>query len=306
MTSPAVKNYEVVVVATSATLLLYWVQAILLFSKAAQVVVGVFDTSVPAYPLVGMFFVGFFLYLRRSEMGKDSAPSKRSPSVRVLGLLVALLPLGFTITLQNPFLNSYAFAGVALVAGWFGLILFLRPTAFKLLTPYLLIYVVAVTSVDAVTITLGDPLSSIEASISAVGTFLVGLPVQWSSTSLQFTALNGQAVALYISEECSGAASISIFLLLVALAHLDLKTELRKTFIIASVGTVALLVVNAVRVVIVIGGGYFGGLDLLWSLHGWVGYALYIAFYALALVFQMRWSPGGLAPLPPSLRPQAQ
>ena len=61
-----------VTIATVVTLALYFQQALLLLLKLSEVFNGVFDTSVPTFPLAGMMFVLVFILLRNRVLGRFS------------------------------------------------------------------------------------------------------------------------------------------------------------------------------------------------------------------------------------------
>ena len=276
------------IVASGLSLIIYFQEALTLLLKAGEVLNGVFDTSVPAYPLVGMFFVMVFLALRRKEFGKLIGDRRRSTSVSVAAVCMALLPLAALFFSGWSFAGSYAFAGIALVVCWVGILVALRPSLASFLLPYLGIYVVAVGSVDLLTGSVGDPLAGAVAAMSSAITTFLHIPVQWSSTSLAFVAAGGQQISLYVSQECSGIASISVFLLLMALMHLDVRPTVRVSIVFAVGGSLLFLLLNAVRVVMLIEGGILGGEGWMWNLHGWVGYPLYIFGYTLIVLAYMR------------------
>ncbi|HEV2139153.1 MAG TPA: exosortase/archaeosortase family protein [Nitrososphaerales archaeon] len=276
------------VLASAFTLVVYGQEVLKLLLKADEVFSGVFDTSVPTYPLVGILFLLVFAAIRRQEFARQMADNGRRPIVSISGIFVALLPLAALLLSGWTLVDSYAFDGISLVACWVGAMVALRPSLVSFLFSYLVIYVAAVGSVDLLTTYLGDPLSGGVALISSFFTWVLRAPVEWSSTSLDFVAAGGQPVSLYISQECSGIASISIFLLLMGLMHLDIKPRPRVSIAFAFGGSSLFLVLNSIRVVMVIEGGIAGGVGLMWSLHGWVGYPLYVLGYAAIVLAYMK------------------
>lgn len=285
---PSRSSLTPIVVATGVSLVLYSQQALLLLLKVGEVFEGVFDTSVPAFPLAGMLFVLIFMSLRRREFTMLLAVRERNLPIAVTGIAMALLPMPTLLVFGRILSGSYVFAAVALALCWAGVAAAMRPSVFKFLLPYLLFYVFAVGSVSLLTISIGDPLAVVVAAISSAITHVLGLPVQWSSVYIEFVAAGGNPVNLYISQECSGIASIAIFLLVIGLMHLDVKPKLSTSLLFALGGAVLFILLNALRVVVVIWGGILGGSDLMWSLHGWVGYAFYILGYALLVVLYVR------------------
>jgi exosortase/archaeosortase family protein len=97
------------------------------------------------------------------------------------------------------------------------------------------------------------------------------------SASLTFVSSAGQPFSLCISQECSGIASISIFLLLMALMYMDIRPRGYVSVLFAAAGSLLFLFLNSLGVVFIVLGGIVGGACLMWSLHGWVGYVLYVA-----------------------------
>ncbi|MDE1854266.1 MAG: exosortase/archaeosortase family protein [Thaumarchaeota archaeon] len=282
--------------ATLASLAIYGQQALLLLLKIGEVFGGVFDTTVPAYPLAGMFFVLMFVSLRRREFGLLLSDRKRDLNATAAGVSIAMIPLLALLATRPLLSDSYSFAGVALVCSWVGIAIALRPSLFPFLSPYLLVYLAAVGLVGLLTDALGDPLAIGVAWIGSAVTWLLGLPVHWSSVYISFVAAGGTPVNLYISQECSGIASISILLLVIAMIHLDIKQRPRTSLFFAIGGSALFLLLNSLRVVGLVAGGIIGGVDLLWSLHGWLGYAFYVLGYSAIILFYVRARKEGNSP----------
>ncbi len=272
------------VVATVVSLALYYPQAALLLFKLGQVFNGVFDTSVPAFPLAGMFFVMMFISLRRNELLTLLTDRKWSPVAAATGIAFAVLPLVAILATGSELSGSYSFAGVALAMCWFGVLLAMRPSVFGFLWPYLLAFLLAVGSVGILTTDFGDPLAVVVAAISKAITTALRLPVTWTSVYMSFSAAGGYPITLYISQECSGMASMAIFLLLIAMMHLDIRPSILVSVLFSVGGSLMFILLNSIRVVILIIGGIYYGENVLWNLHGWVGYVLYIAGYSLLVV----------------------
>ncbi|MDG6982724.1 MAG: exosortase/archaeosortase family protein [Nitrososphaerota archaeon] len=271
-------------IALAASLVIYNQQALLLFLKVGEVFSGVFDTSVPAFPLAGMLFVLIFIAFRRAEFSRLLASRRRSNAIVATGIAMAALPMPALLVFGAQLSGSYVYAAFALVTCWVGVMVALRPAVFRFLLLYLVLYLATVGSVGALTSAFGDPLALVVAWISSGITTVFGLPVEWSSVYITFVAAGGSIVNLYISQECSGIASVSIFLLLVGLMHMDLKPRRVTTVLMAAVGSVLFVFLNAFRIVVMIAGGIYGGVDLMWNLHGWVGYVFYVIGYAAILL----------------------
>ncbi len=169
--------------ATVITAILYSGQVLLLALKLGEVFGGVFDTSVPAFPLAGMLFVLIFIGIRKAEFVALLDDRKRDTVVSGASAVMAVIPLGASFVFGQQ-VASYAFAGLALATCWVGLVIAIRPTTLRFLTPYLALYLVAVSSVGILTVAFGDPLAMVVASISQGITSLFHIPVQWSSLNM--------------------------------------------------------------------------------------------------------------------------
>ncbi len=206
----------------------------------------------------------------------------------MVGFAIAAVPLVALLWTGSSLGASYSFAGLALVCSWVGIAVALRPSLFAFVWPYLALYLAAVGLVGLLTEAFGDPLAIVVASISRTATWALRLPVQWSSVYIDFVAAGGQSVSLVITQECSGIASISIFLLVVGLMHLDVKPRAMDSVALAAGGFVLFLLLNALRVVALVAAGVESGQDLMWNIHGWIGYALYVVGYSTVILLYFR------------------
>ena len=89
-------------------------------------------------------------------------------------------------------------------------------------------------------------------------------------------------------------ASMSIFLLVLGLMHLDTRSDVRTSLLFAVGGSALFLLLNALRVFGLILGGLYVGTAFMWNLHGWLGYVLYVVGYvAILLLYTGRLKPAG-------------
>ena len=286
------------VAATVVSLALYSQQALLLLLKVGEVFNGVFDTSVPAFPLAGMFFVVMFIALRKADFVESLRPRRWDAEIGALGVVMAVVPLVALLGAGGALDGSYSYAAMALATGWVGVLVAMRPKSLSFLWPYLLAFLLAVGAVGLLTTAFGDPLAVVVAWLSRAMTSALGLNVAWTSVYMSFTAAGGVPMSLYISQECSGMASMSIFLLLIALMHLDVRPSLGVTAMFAVGGSVLFILLNSLRVVVLIIGGIYYGEGVLWNLHGWLGYVLYVAGYMVILLLYIgRMKPANQAVL---------
>ena len=274
--------------ATLASLVIYYQQALLLLLKVGEVFSGVFDTSVPAFPLAGMAFVLMFLAFRWREFLGFLASRGSNAKLTTLGIALIVAPYPPLLVSGSALSGSYVYAAFALSSSWVGVLVAIRPAMFHFLWPYLLSYILSIGSVSVLTLGFGDPLAAVVAALSKAMTWVLGLPVQWTSVYFTFNAAGGSPMALYISQECSGIASMSIFLLLTALMFLDMRPGTSTTIMVALGGSALFVFLNSLRVLTLIIGGIYGGSSLLWSLHGWVGYVYYVVGYAGIMMLVVR------------------
>lgn len=284
-------EYLPLLVASAVTPVLYFPQAQMLLFKIGEALTGVFDTSVPAFPLAGMMFAVIFLGFRWRELRARLSDPHRDLAVSATGAAMALVPL-LVVALLGSATHTYSFAGIALVTCWVGVAIAVRPSLLALLLPYLAIYLAAVGSVGVLTTAFGDPLAVVVAAMSQWITSLLHVPVHWSSVYMSFVTPAGATVELYVSQECSGIASVAIFLQLIALMHLDIKPAVRTTVAFAAGGAALFMFLNSLRVVALVVAGVYEGTGLLWNLHGWVGYVLYIFGYSAIVFLYMKAKKG--------------
>ncbi|MEM0118104.1 MAG: exosortase/archaeosortase family protein [Conexivisphaerales archaeon] len=272
------------VLATAFTIMLYWQYFLNLLSKVTSLLSGVFDSSIPAYPQVGLFFLAFFLMLRAKEILNiiNRNESYHNYAIKPLGFILIILPALSARFLSPSYSASMEFDALAIVSCWFGLSLLFRPCLFKPLLPYISAFCISVASISFLTPYLGYFFSAIEAGIDSSLTSLLGLPVQWKSEFFVLTSASGAQLSLSITQACSGIASFSIFLLMLMMLHVDMKKDLTFTLWFTFAAIPLLLLINAIRIIIMLWAGYIWGVAVFWEVHGWIGYLLYSVFFLIS------------------------
>lgn len=233
------------------------------------------------YPLAGLLILVLFLLLRWRDLHRVLLKEHGFASmlkVRVLGVFFALLPLAFS----GYVLDSVALSAVSLVLLWYGLALFLNPSSFKMLSPYALLYVVATVAPTYVQSVFGGALADLASFLTSFFVKAMAVPGVWQGNEFTVFAFSGK-ISVAITADCSSLSSISVFLLLCGLMHLDLKKSRSSTLKLALLGVVALVFLNAFRIAILTWTGYMWGSNALWSIHNWLGYAVFMGFYSVAL-----------------------
>jgi exosortase/archaeosortase family protein len=126
---------------------------------------------------------------------------------------------------------------------------------------------------------------------------LAGFPVSWQGTQFELISKSGEVVRSAVTPGCSSIISVTTFLGLLALMHLDLKKDLRSTAILGVAGVALLTVLNSVRILVLLWVGYEGGAAIFWGVHNWIGYAIFLGFYLAALpIYSRMGSPVGFYP----------
>ncbi|MDV3293223.1 MAG: exosortase/archaeosortase family protein [Nitrososphaerales archaeon] len=263
-----------------------------------QAVNDAFGTVLPAIPFSALLALLFLLRWGdlREVLSREAGLMSEAPT-RLLGLgIVASLLL-----LRGVAGGSVEASGVAVILTFYGMSLALNPLTRRVMLPYATIYSVGVTAPAILQWGVGEPLAQLSSVFSAGIVSLSGIPIVWHGTEFAILSRAGDMVTGTITPGCSSIVSVTTFLGLLGLMHLDLRKDISSTVKVAAAGIAALTVLNAVRVAVLIWVGYAGGADALWSVHNWVGYALFLGFYAATLLVYPRMG-GRAAYRTPSLR----
>jgi exosortase/archaeosortase family protein len=66
--------------------------------------------------------------------------------------------------------------------------------------------------------------------------------------------------------------------------YLDMRKSFGATMKMAAVGMALLPLLNSLRIAATIWLGFNGGLSLFWTIHDWLGYAIFFSFYVATLL----------------------
>lgn len=266
-------------ISTTVSALLYWEHIAIFLKKTNEIVPG--ETQI--YPIAGILLVGAFILFRFGEiwgsLGKE-AKITSALKVRFAGLLLAFAPAAAAYMLNMPIDMDVSAAVLALA--WFGTFAAINPQTSRMLVPYTGLYVAATLSPRIIYPLAGEPLANFASIIVGHAIRAVGIPALQFEKSFEFVSLNGEIIRFTISPNCSSISSITVFLLLCGLMHLDMKKRASLTLLFAIIGAAALTLLNALRIVILLWVGYVGGDWTLWNVHGWLGYAIMLGFYTVA------------------------
>jgi len=261
----------------------------------SQAVDDAFGTVLPAIPFAALLTVLFLLRWDdiREVLVKEKGISTEVPT-RLLGLgIIASLILlrGFTG------LSVYSSA-IAVVLAFYGSSLAVNPLTKRITFPYAMIYSAGVASPAILQWAFGEPLASLSSVLSQDFISLSGISVVWHGTEFQLMSKTGDLVAATVTPGCSSIVSVTTFLGLLALMHIDLKKDLSSTVKLAVGGVAALTLLNSARITILVWVGYVDGSGAFWGVHNWVGYALFLGFYLVAIAIYPRM---GVHPNPRNL-----
>ncbi|MDE1858352.1 MAG: exosortase/archaeosortase family protein [Thaumarchaeota archaeon] len=252
-----------------------------------------FGSVFPAIPFAALLTLIFALRwgdLRGLLLGERGFTSQWV--ARVLGgsTVLALWAL-------EPFTGqSVVSAGLAVVLTFYASSLVISPSTKRFLLPYAAIYAAGVGAPFVLQWAFGEPLAVVSSELSARMVGLLGFPVVWQGTQFQLLSRTGDVIDGVVTPGCSSIISVTTFLGLLALMHMDLRKDLKSTASLAAVGIVALTVLNSVRIVLLMWVGYVDGGSAFWGIHNWIGYALFLGFYLAALpVYSKMGRPGSAA-----------
>jgi exosortase/archaeosortase family protein len=250
-----------------------------------QSVGDAFDGLFVAIPIVALLTLVFAL--RWKELAGMVAEERGAFSqlpLRVVGgvTMVALFVL-------EPITGeSLAASGIALVLTFYAAALVVIPSTGRFILPYAAVYCTAVGAPAVLLWAVGEPLAVLSSGLSAGLVGMAGFPVSWQGTGFQLVSKAGEVVSGVVTPGCSSVSSVTMFLGLLALMHLDMKKDSRTTVKLAVVGVLALILLNSVRILIILWVGYEYGSVALWGVHDWIGYAFFLGFFLAVLPLYAR------------------
>jgi len=254
-------------------------------SLVNQSVGNAFDGLFVAIPIVALLTLIFALRAKElvQIMAEEGGGLSRLP-VRLVGAATILV----LIVLEPTTGETLAASGIAVVLTFYATALVVTPSAARFMLPYAAIYGAAVGSPAFLLWAFGEPLAVLSSGLSAGLVHVVGFPVAWQGTGFQLVSKAGEVVNGVITPGCSSVSSVTMFLGLLALMHLDMKKNSRTTAKLAVVGVLALILLNSVRILILLWVGYEYGSAALWGIHDWIGYALFLGFFLAVLPLYAR------------------
>lgn len=250
-----------------------------------QVLGDTFGSDFAVVPFVALFAVMFtyrwkdLAQILEAEGRLGTQVGTRLAGVAVLAALVLVEPLA------NGTVETSA---VAMILTFFGASLAINPLTARFLLPYAAVLSVGVSAPPVLQWAFGAPLASLSSAVSSKLVGILGVHVAWQGTQFEFVSRTGDVVNAVVTPDCSGIVSVTTFIGLLVLMHIDMHKDPRSTAMLAVVGTGALAALNCLRIMLLIWVGYGFGSSAFWELHYWLGYAEFLCFYLAALVVYSR------------------
>jgi exosortase/archaeosortase family protein len=257
-----------------------------LVSQSAGDAFGGLFVAIPIVALLTLIFALRWRELARA-IGVEESVQARLP-VRVAGA-VALLSL---VVLEPVTGQTLAASGIAVVLTFYAASLLVIPSTARFMLPYAAVYGAAVGAPAVLLWAFGEPLAVLSSGLSAKLVGFAGFPVVWQGTQFQLLSRSGEMVSGVVTPGCSSVSSVTMFLGLLALMHLDMKKDLRTTTKLAVAGVLGLILLNSVRILVLLWVGYQFGSTALWGVHDWIGYVFFLGFFLAVLPIYSRMGEG--------------
>jgi exosortase/archaeosortase family protein len=244
-----------------------------------QALLGTFDSVFPAIPFVALLSV--ILFLRRHDLREVLADETVAPltSELVTRLVGASIIASVFVAMRLFFADSLFASAAAVVLCFYGASLAINPLTKTIMFPYAAILALGTTVPAFLQWAVGEPLAEFSALLASSLVAFGSLPVVWQGTQFALNSKSGELVTAIVTPGCSSIISLTTFVGLLALIHVDMKRETSSTLKIAAIGVIALVFLNVFRISILVWVSYSYGEAGLVAAHNWIGYALFLGFY---------------------------
>lgn len=234
-----------------------------------------------AYPWAVLGLCLLWLFFKREEVIKE-IKSRVSHGERAVGAVIA----GSSLFLRNETDLSFLALGVLLI--FLGVFTSLFGAASKVPGILLGVYAFAIIFPRVFTAHLEAPYSLITVETVAAVLGLMGYPIYTQGQVISFTSTTGEQLGSYIGAPSSGIASITIFVALFALMHLDFRPPRRKALYLFLIGLLGTSLQNIIRLVLIILAGYHLGYNAMMQVHDYAGYVIFPAWYIVFAYIYVR------------------
>ena len=279
-------------IATLALILtLYSNQLFILVSGLDELLTSTLGTVFPAYPFLALLLL--LTALRWKDFHKVLLTEKglrSKPAIRLAGGALVLLPVtlwSIFFGLQGEGPSTYLameLSASSLVLVAYGALVAINPTMWKVMLPYASLYALGLVSPLFMLDILGNPLASFSSYVAAGMTDALGLHVAWQGVTFGFISSSGEPISAVVTPVCSAVYSLSIYLALLGLMYLDIGASLARTVKFAIFGVLIIPLLDSARITLMIWFGVVDGSAAFWSVHDWLGYIMFFAFYIAVLV----------------------
>lgn len=117
---------------------------------------------------------------------------------------------------------------------------------------------------------------------------LSGLHIVSGSQTFQFSLPSGLPIVVQVASACAGPTTMAVFVVIFTLMMLDLPLPWPRAVQVFLLGVVGTWLQNVIRIVIILGCGYFWGYNALETAHYWTVYVMFPLWYLLFVSIYFR------------------
>ena len=117
---------------------------------------------------------------------------------------------------------------------------------------------------------------------------LSGLHIVSGNQTFQFLLPSGQPIVVQVASACAGPTTMAVFVVIFVLMMLDLPLPWPRAVQVFLLGVVGTWLQNVIRIVIILGCGYFWGYNALETAHYWTVYIMFPLWYLLFVSIYFR------------------
>ena len=195
------------------------------------------------------------------------------------------------ISLMIPLSSNLAFAMFKILLTFVGVFFVFFGIAAHLPSLLLFVYGFSVSFPKLLDEFLGTQYALITTRLTAGVADLV-YPVDYEGQLISIINSEGVKNLVYIDAECSGSASIAIFLTIFALMMIDIKPRSKYILPLFFFGIVGTSLQNILRLVVLLSANYHFGLDAMWQMHAYAGYILLPVWLAIFFYVYLKMGVG--------------
>jgi exosortase/archaeosortase family protein len=224
-----------------------------------------------------LVLVALMAFLKRKQI-RAAMNNRPAPVLVVAGLVIACL--AFFIPFREPFFL------LRLFAAWIGAFAVIFGSAASIPLALLGAYAFALCYPLLVESYLEAGYASTALAPAVWLLHLFGLRIAAAGQALTFPLPSGAPMLVTVPSSCAGTATMAVFVVIFTLMMLDLPLSREQAIPVFLFGAVGTWLQNVIRIVLIVGSGYFFGENILWTVHFWTIYVLFPLWYLLfALVY---------------------